>query len=158
MASRGRISRLHGIQKGGTYVNYSVWKDGKARPVRAHILVAEAFIGPRPEGMHVCHNDGDGNHNVYPDNIRYDSAQNNEADKIKHGTIRRGERNNMTKHTEEQIMEAKRLLEIHGNGYGVIPLITKLTGVSRDAIGHIKRGTSWKHLEQEQKETDVTDS
>jgi hypothetical protein len=49
-----------------------------------HRLVAEAFIGPRPHGMHTCHNDGD-NFNNRADNLRYDTPKANVADSIRQG-------------------------------------------------------------------------
>lgn len=48
-------------------------------------LVAITFIGPRPPGLEVCHNDGDkGNSRL--SNLRYDTPSANQLDKIKHGT------------------------------------------------------------------------
>lgn len=52
---------------------------------RIHQLVAEAFIGPRPPGMEVCHRDGDpGNNHV--SNLRYGTHSENMIDKKRHGT------------------------------------------------------------------------
>lgn len=52
---------------------------------RVHVMVAEAFIGERPSGMLVCHNDGDPfNNNVT--NLRYGTPSANNLDKVKHGT------------------------------------------------------------------------
>lgn len=50
-----------------------------------HSLVAEAFIGPRPEGLQVCHNDGNSQNN-HPSNLRYDTASANVRDSVEHGT------------------------------------------------------------------------
>lgn len=50
-----------------------------------HQLVAEAFFGPRPVGMVVCHNDGDPTNNR-PCNLRYDTQSGNMQDSIRHGT------------------------------------------------------------------------
>jgi hypothetical protein len=52
---------------------------------KVHQLLAEAFLGPRPEGMEVCH--GDGNlMNCTLENLRYDTRGGNERDKRLHGT------------------------------------------------------------------------
>jgi hypothetical protein len=48
-------------------------------------LVAEAFIGPRPEGKEVCHNDGDAANN-WASNLRYDTHSENLFDAVRHGT------------------------------------------------------------------------
>lgn len=52
---------------------------------RVHKVVAEAFIGPCPDGMEVAHNDGNPkNNNV--NNLRYATRKDNALDAIKHGT------------------------------------------------------------------------
>lgn len=50
-----------------------------------HQLVAEAFIGDRPPGWHVCHNDGDRSNNR-AENLRYGTVSENNLDTVKHGT------------------------------------------------------------------------
>lgn len=59
--------------------------NGKPTHKAVHVLVAEAFIGPRPTDMLVCHNDGDKTNNR-PSNLRYDTASANVRDCVKHGT------------------------------------------------------------------------
>jgi len=44
-----------------------------------HVVVAESFFGPRPDGMHVCHADGDKQNNNIK-NLRYDTAKGNWED------------------------------------------------------------------------------
>lgn len=48
-------------------------------------LVIEAFIGPRPLGHVVCHNDGDATNNR-AGNLRWDTQSNNIRDSVRHGT------------------------------------------------------------------------
>lgn len=50
-----------------------------------HVLVAEAFHGPRPEGMDTRHLNGDKTDNR-PENLRFGSRSENELDKVRHGT------------------------------------------------------------------------
>jgi hypothetical protein len=62
-----------------------------------HVLVLEAFVSPRPEGMYCCHNNG------IPDdnrlfNLRWDTPKNNVHDRRFHGTYQYGERNPNYKH------------------------------------------------------------
>lgn len=58
--------------------------------VYVHTLVAEAFIGERPQGMEVCHGDNDPSNN-HVDNLRWDTRSNNVLDlrenrsKCRHG-------------------------------------------------------------------------
>ena len=76
---------------------------GKDRTCLIHHLVAAAFIGPRPQGMQVCHNDGNPTNNA-ASNLRYDTPKGNHADKLLHGTSNRGTRNGSNKLTEAQVL------------------------------------------------------
>lgn len=61
-------------------------KDGTtSRKALVHVLVLEAFVGPRPEGMACCHNDGDGQNNTLA-NLRWDTYSSNNHDLVRHGT------------------------------------------------------------------------
>jgi len=59
--------------------------DGKARRHFVHRLVLAAFVGPRPDGMEACHNDGDPKNNVVG-NLRWDTKSANARDRRRHGT------------------------------------------------------------------------
>jgi hypothetical protein len=54
------------------------------RTVRVHVLVALAFIGPRPDGMEARHLDGDKT-NVAVANLRYGTSSENRQDALRHG-------------------------------------------------------------------------
>lgn len=51
---------------------------------KIHVLVAAAFIGPRPDGAQVCHNDGD-RFNNQASNLRYATPSENNHDIVRHG-------------------------------------------------------------------------
>ena len=53
------------------------------RHTKVHHLVAAAFIGPRPEGMVICHNNGNPLDNRV-DNLRYDTQSSNVKDMHTH--------------------------------------------------------------------------
>lgn len=77
---KGRVLRPGPTNSGHLYV---VLGHGAAgTPV--HQLIARTFIGPRPEGTEVCHNDGDPTNNR-ADNLRYDTRTNNILDVFKNG-------------------------------------------------------------------------
>lgn len=61
--------------------------DGRPRSRAVHVLVALAWLGPRPEGMEVCHNDGN-KQNPRLDNLRYDTHVENALDIVRHGQHR----------------------------------------------------------------------
>lgn len=69
---------------------------------RVATLVASAFLGPRPEGMEICHSDGNRINNAIT-NLRYDTKSNNEKDKRAHGTDNAGEGNGRSHLTEADI-------------------------------------------------------
>lgn len=55
------------------------------RNARVATLVLEAFVGPRPDDMDCCHNDGDVTNSDLA-NLRWDTASSNMLDCVKHGT------------------------------------------------------------------------
>lgn len=66
------------------YHQVNLCANGKATNYYIHILVAAAFLGPRPAGMDVCHNDGDKTNNAVS-NLRYDTRSNNILDSVATG-------------------------------------------------------------------------
>ena len=77
----GRILKPGPIKKSGHL--YVVLGHG-ASGMPVHTLVALTFIGPRPEGADICHNDGNPANNRL-DNLRYDSRTNNILDVYRGG-------------------------------------------------------------------------
>jgi hypothetical protein len=67
-----------------------------------HRLVLEAFVGPCPEGMEACHNDGNPANNQL-ENLRWDTRKANHADKRIHGTLVEGYAHPAAKLTFAQI-------------------------------------------------------
>lgn len=72
------------IYRGDHYSKVRLKIDGSGSTKNVHSLVAEAFLGPRPDGMEVCHNNGDG-HDNRVENLRWDSHQENQRDLVRHG-------------------------------------------------------------------------
>lgn len=60
-------------------------RGGRASKVKVAHLVAEAFIGPRPDGSVLRHLDGNPANNT-PANLRYGSQSENQYDAVGHGT------------------------------------------------------------------------
>ncbi len=61
--------------------------NGAAKAMRVHRVVMAAFVGPCPDGMETCHNNGDFTDNRL-ENLRYDTHSSNVRDSIRHGTFR----------------------------------------------------------------------
>jgi len=80
---KGRVLR-HGTTHNG-YLTVTFSADGRREARTLHRVVAEAFLGPKPEGYHTCHIDGDKTNNAVT-NLAYKTPAENEADKRIHGT------------------------------------------------------------------------
>lgn len=77
-------SRMISQKTNGPYAQVGLFRNGKRSHLSVHVLVALVFIGPRPSGHHVCHNDGDAYNNSV-ENLRYDTPQQNLFDIARHG-------------------------------------------------------------------------
>ena len=121
------------------YIN--LWYRTKQNTRYVHRLVLEAFVGPRQEGMECRHLDGDP-HNNRLDNICWGTHEENEKDKVRHGTICRGESVKHSKLKNGEVWLIKRLLF---NGFRCKE-IAKMFKVSSGCIGSIKTGKKWRHI------------
>lgn len=103
-------------------------------------LVAYSFLGPRPQGMHVLHGaKGRDYHGI--DNLSYGTAeQNNGPDKVRDGTINRGERQWLSKLTKEDVLEIRELLE---EGTLTHTEIAARFNVHKNNISQIKTKRTW---------------
>lgn len=100
----GQVLKPHTIGTFG-YVGFCLSGEpgGKRRNLYLHQLIALTFLGPRPEGWVVCHNDGDPKNNAVS-NLRYDTRSGNLLDMHQHGThpyASRPECKNGHEYTEE---------------------------------------------------------
>lgn len=133
---KGRVLVQATDERGRRFV--ALWHlcEGKRRTVAS--LVAEAFIGPRPEGMDVCHGDGNPSNNRLL-NLRYDTPAGNAADKIMHGTHLFGEGTPAAKLTEEQVLKI-----LSSSLTGVA--LADIYDVTPAAISAIRKGKNWAYL------------
>ena len=116
-----------------------LWKHNKLKIFRPHTLVLTTFVGPRPQGMECCHNDGDPFNNRL-ENLRWDTTRNNQLDRIKHGTSNRGERCVAAKLTEAQVRAIRADTRLQRE-------IAAEYGVRENTISRIKSRQRWGHLE-----------
>ena len=82
----GRHTLRGQIMRGGHNGRYRtvILSDrGRVKNYTVHSLVMLAFVGPRPAGMDVCHNDGDHLNNAL-ENLRYDTRVANMEDARRH--------------------------------------------------------------------------
>jgi len=125
------------------YPRVTLRKNGKSYTRAVHTLVAEAFIGLRPKGFDVCHNDGSKDNN-HISNLRYDTRRNNCADAIKHGTSNKGSRHGRAKLDEK---ETERLIKRYKSGERVNDLAAEY-GMHRSTLYHALSKRTWKHVNQ----------
>lgn len=129
---------------GKPYLRVSLYKDGRPQIFRLHRLVLEAFVGPCPEGMEGCHNDGNPENNVLG-NLRWGTPVENMQDQYEHCTRVFGERVTIAVLTSEQVEEIKRRLEDGKHGIG--RQLAKEYGVRDGVISAIKNGKTWRHID-----------
>lgn len=110
---------------------------GKQRIMKPHTLVLTAFVGPRPHGLECCHNDGNPWNN-HISNLRWDTPQNNQRDRAKHGTSNRGEQCAAAKLTEQQVAAIRLDPRLQRE-------IAAEYGVRENTISRIKSGKRWAH-------------
>jgi hypothetical protein len=123
---------------------------GRCKQACVHSLVLLAFVGPRPDGMEACHNDGDRDNNRLS-NLRWDTPRGNAEDRERHGrtsrgerhsALCRGERSGQAKLTEQQVREIQRLV-----GEGTTKAsVARQFGVSWCCVNDIVRRRAWRHV------------
>jgi hypothetical protein len=128
---------------GGTkYLLTRLFKNGKRKSRRLHRVILLAFAGSCPQGMEACHNDGNKANNALS-NLRWDTRAGNTRDKIRHGSMPRGQKHHKAKLTDATVREAR---ERYAKGgiffYQLAPLYGVSTAVMRKAV----QRELWKHI------------
>lgn len=111
---------------------------GRGKLFKVHRLVMRAFVGPCPVNQQVRHVDGNKKNNNL-DNLKYGTAAQNYADRVRHGTYNDGERNGRAKLSVDDVNE------IRISNLTTKELAAKF-GVSLVSISSILSGKTWKHL------------
>jgi hypothetical protein len=83
-----RGGRMRKTPLNAGYPVVSLYANGVGRVTSVHLLVAAAFIGPRPPGMEVRHLDGNPS-NCVLSNLTYGTHTENMRDMLTHGTARK---------------------------------------------------------------------
>ena len=129
---------LKGSFKKDGYREYKIRVNGKGVHVTSHREVLIAFVGPPPTPSHQCaHWDGDPLNNHYS-NLRWATAAENTADKVRHGRHRKGRRS----FTEEQVLEIRALRD-SGKSYAQI---REIFPVSKGNLSSIINRKTWDHI------------
>lgn len=144
MRSNGvKNSVKHRILKSGKslvqpYLFVCLNKTGsRAFSVRVHNLVAQAFLGPKPEGMLIRHLNGNPADNRLT-NLAYGTYQENALDMHDHGTM------TFAKMTPEMVINARRLSSA-GESYASI---SRSMGINARTIIAAVKMQNWKHIKE----------
>lgn len=145
-SSHGRIRSLKrhmkilvgGPHKGG-YCIFHLYKEGARKVTTRHAVIALTFLGECPDGMQVCHIDGNPS-NCKLDNLLYVTPKENSSHKRIHGTLRFGETSPVAKLTEKGVVD---ILNNHHDGNRVLAI---KYGVTHSNISAIRLRKSWKHI------------
>jgi hypothetical protein len=125
------------------YLRVLLYKAGCPRGVNksVHSLVGEAFLGPRPAGLVICHNNGTPTDNRSA-NLRYDTQTSNQHDRRIHGTTSEGEKSGMHKLVTHEVLDIR---ERCRNGESQ-QSVADSYGVTQTNVSFIMRGKTWRHL------------
>lgn len=133
------------IDRGGyERVALSLGARGKWRHTHVHVLVAEAFLGPKPgPDFEVAHGDGIRSNNRLQ-NIRWATPKENAQDRAEHGLWNpaKGSVHWRAKLTEGDVLEIRAAL---ADGEKPSDLADRF-GVSRPTLSDIAKGRTWGHV------------
>ena len=144
--SNGRFYTVKGGDKaatpGGPYPIVTLKMRGSRKTFRIHVLVMRAFVGECPEGLQVCHRDGNSYNNCLR-NLRYGTPKSNHADRKRHGRGNEGSRHGNSKLTEERVLALREERKTTKATYKELSL---KYGVNPYQIGRIVRREIWTHV------------
>ena len=136
----------------GYYILQVCPQKGERKERQVHVLVAEAFIGKRPNGYVINHKDGNKKNNV-PSNLEYvTSAENNihalhnglRRPAIMKGKVPVGEKHYKATINEKTVKEIWRIRK--ETGYGG-RRIAKMLGISNGVVSGVLYRKRWEHVD-----------
>ncbi len=138
---KGRVLKPASDTHGYYFV--ALYRDQVHYDHRVHQLVAEAFIGPRPEGMEVCHGPN-GKQDNRASELRYDTPAGNQADRLRDGTDNRGSKSGQAKLTEAAVADIR--ARARTGRRGTQKKLALEYGVSIATISLIVNRKLWPHI------------
>lgn len=130
------------------YLTVTLCRRGEHHQKLVHRLVLETFVGPCPDGMECCHEDGNRSNNKLT-NLRWDTKSANTKDAVRHGTAAclrrkglpgtRGEAHGMSKLTATQV----RWIRLLRKGGLRQRELADIFGVKQPQISSICRNEAW---------------
>lgn len=127
------------------YLYVNPMRGGKAVKISVHRLVAMAFHGIAPPGRQIVRHLNGNKKDNRPDNLSWGTALENENDKDRHGTRRRGSSVRSSILSEQDVRHILAIPRGKNRGVGVASL-AKRYGVSKSLIKRIRERKSWRHV------------
>ena len=124
------------------YMKIRLRVDGRVKDFLVHHLIARVFLGPRPPGKLVLHDDGNVRNNAVS-NLKYGTNAENMQDAIRHGTLARGSRSGSAKLNEDDVRFAR---DAHRKGDATVPQLATLFDVSYSTIRLAINRDTWRHV------------
>ena len=119
-------------------------RNGRRITCAVHRLVLETFVGPCPENMECCHNNGIKTDNRL-ENLRWDTRSENMLDRVKHsgwcGPRLSGEDHGRRKLDWARVSAIREQRRLYGTSH--VELAHDF-GISRGQIGRILRNDNWR--------------
>lgn len=139
--TRWEVGRLlRAAPNSGGYPALALSGGGRRMNAQVHILVCEAFHGPRPPDHDAAHGDGTRTNNR-ADNLRWATRRENIADRIGHGTMNWGERN-----AGATLTDAQALKILHNAHRDPLEMAAEFD-VNLQAVRRVLRRDTYRHLE-----------
>lgn len=120
------------------YCSVDLSKKGIITTHKIHRLVLSAFAGPCPMGTEACHRNGDPYDNRWPENLRWATHKENEADKKKYGTYQYGEDNPHAKLSQAGVIAIRTSKES-------IKFLAEKFNISKSNVYCVRSGRTWQH-------------
>lgn len=131
------------IRGGNKYLCVNLCENGRSKKFPVHILVLQAFVGPRPDGM-VSRHGQCGRFCNRAENLTWGTQKQNIGDKHRDGTRVFGIRHHAAKMTPELVAAARKDFR---EGRTTILGASKQYGLSSSTMGAILKRRTWREVE-----------
>jgi hypothetical protein len=153
VSSRGRVRRretgriLKPWIAAKRYHYVHLFTAHRKRKVGVHVLVTEAFHGPKPSPRHeVAHWDGRCTHNTST-NLRWATHAENIEDQRRHGTmhppVMKGAAHPRSKLKDDDVVQIRR---VYSGRRGELSELADFYGVDRSTVQRVAVRTAWAHI------------
>lgn len=106
-----------------------------------HLLILRTYVGPKPEGAWGLHRDDNKDRNILS-NLYWGTPKQNAQDALANNITHVGERNHMSKITEEQVKHI-RAAYAQGDSQNLIALEFR---IGQTTVSNIVNRNTWKHI------------